>query len=201
MIFSVNSAKHNYYTMKSFTKIIIPSLALLFLFGSAFSQKRKYKDKDDDTVVTIKVNGKEQDIEEYFENWGEEFGEKMEKMFDHPKIHIDLDDDDFEIEFDDISIDIGDFVESIAEAIEEAVTNMTIEIKDIDPNDLHHNHFDFDDDEDLEEMIDEIEDKYDSEVKNIDKMKIKIREDYVKIELDVTLENGKKIDKMKIYAH
>lgn len=187
--------------MKSFTKFIIPSLALLFLFGSAFSQKRKYKDKDDDTVVTIKVNGKEQDIEEYFENWGEEFEKKMEKMFDHPKIHIDLDDDDFEIEFDGISIDIGDFAESIADAVIEAITNMTIEIKDIDPDDLHHSHFDFDDDEDLEELIDEIEDKYDSKVKNIDKMKIKIREDYVKIELDVTLENGKKIDKMRIYAH
>jgi hypothetical protein len=187
--------------MKSFTKIIIPALALLFVFGSAFSQKKKYKDKDDDTVVTIKIDGKEQDIEAYFENWGEEFEEKMEKMFDHPKIHIDLDDDDFEIEFDDISIDIGDFAESIAEAVEEAITNMTIEIKDIDPNDLHHSNFDFDDDEDIDEMIDEIEDKYDSDVKNIDKMKIKIREDYVKIEMDVTLENGKKIDKMKIYAH
>ncbi len=187
--------------MKSFTKIIISSLALLFVFGSAFSQKRKDKDKDDDTVVTIKIDGKEQDIEEYFENWGEEFGEKMEKMFDNPKIHIDLDDDDFDIEFEDFSIEIGDFVESIAEAITEAVTNMTIEIKDIDPNDLHHSHFDFDDDEDLDDLIDEIEDKYDSDVKNIDKMKIKIREDYVKIELDVTLANGKKIDKMKIYAH
>lgn len=187
--------------MKSFIKFIIPSLALLFIFGSAFSQKRKYKDKDDDTVVTIKINGKEQDIEEYFENWGEEFEEKMEKMFDHPKIHIDLDDDDFDIEFDDISIDIGDFVESLAETIEEAVTHMTIEIKDIDPDDLDHNDFDFDDDEDLDELIEEIEDKYDSDVKNIDNMKIKIREDYVKIEMDVTLESGKKVDKIKIYAH
>lgn len=187
--------------MKSFTKFIILSLALLFVFGSAFSQKKKYKDKDDDTVVTIKVNGKEQDIEEYFEEWGEEFEYKMEKIFDHPKIHIDLDDDDFNIEFDDISIDIGDFAETIAEAIEEVVTNMTIEIKDIDPDDFDHNDFDFDDDDDLEDLIDEIEDKYDSDVKNIDRMKIKIREDYVKIEMDVTLENGKKIDKMRIYAH
>jgi hypothetical protein len=32
-------------------------------------------------------------------------------------------------------------------------------------------------------------------------MKIKIREDYVKIELDATLENGQKIEKMRIYAH
>ena len=70
----------------------------------------------------------------------------------------------------------------------------------LDPNDID-NDFDFDDDEDLEDLIDEIEDKYDSEVKNIDRLKIKIREDYVKMELDVTLENGKKVDKIKIYAH
>lgn len=200
MIFSWLKTKYNNYTMKRFTIIILPALIFVFLFGSAFSQKKKHK-HDDDAVVTIKIDGKERDIEEYFEEWGEEFGDKIEKMFDDPKIHIDIDDDDFEIEFDDISIEIGDFAESVAEAVAEAVTNMTIELKNIDPNEFHDNHFNFDDDEDLEDLIDEIEDKYDSEVKNIDKMKIKIREDYVKIEMDVTLENGKKIDKMKIIAH
>lgn len=184
--------------MKMFTKIIIPSLLFVFVVGSAFSQKKK---DCDDTVVTIKVNGKEQDIEEYFEEWGEELGEKIERMFDDPKIHIDIDEDDFEIEFDNITINIGDFAESIAEAVTEAVTNMTIEIKDIDPHDNDRNHFNFSDEDELDDMIDEIEDKYNSEVKNIDKMKIKIREDYVKIEMDVTLENGKRVDKTKIYAH
>ena len=77
---------------------------------------------------------------------------------------------------------------------------MDIELRDLDPNDID-NDFDFDDDDDLEDLIDEIEDKYDSEVKNIDRLKIKIREDYVKMELDATLENGKKVDKIKIYAH
>ena len=187
--------------MKSFTKIVLPALAFVFLFGSAFSQKKKHKYKDDDAVVTIKIDGKEQDIEEYFQEWGEELGEKIEKMFDDPKIHINIDDDDFDIEFDDISVDIGDFAESIVEAVTEAVTNMTIEIKDIDPDNFDHNHFNFDNDDDLDDMIDEIEDRYNSEVKNIDKMKIKIREDYVKIEMDATLENGKKIDKIKIIAH
>lgn len=186
--------------MMSFTKIILPALAFVFLFGSAFSQKKKYK-HDHDVVVTIKIDGKERDIEEYFEEWGEELGEKIERMFDNPIIHIDLDDDDFEIEFDNIFIDVGDFVESIADAVTKAITHMTIEIKDIDPDDLSHNHFYFDDDDELDDMIDEIEDRYNSEVKNIDKMKIKIREDYVKIELDATLENGKRINKTKIIAH
>ena len=193
--------------MKRFTKIIIPALAFIFLFSSAFSQKRKKKHDDDDATVTIKINGKEQDIEEYFEEWGEELGDKIERMFDDPEIHInidkddfDIDIDDFDIDIDDFSIEISDFAESIAEAVTEAVTNMTIEIKDIDPDDIDNN-FNWDDDEDLEDMIDDIEDRYDSEVKNIDRLKIKIREDYVKMEVDATLENGKKVEKIKIIAH
>lgn len=184
--------------MKNFTKIIIPVIAFIFAFGPVFSQKRKHK--NDDAVVTIKVNGKEQDIEEYFEEWGEDLGKKIEKMFDDPHIHIDIDDDDFDIKFDNISIDIDDFAESVAEAVTDAVTNMTIELKDIDPDDID-NDFNWDDDEDLEDLIDDIEDRYDSEVKNIDKLKIKIREDYVKLEVDATLENGKKVEKIKIIAH
>ncbi len=186
--------------MKRFTKIILPVLAFVFLFGSAFSQKKRHK-HDHDAVVTIRIDGKEQDIEEYFEDWGEELGEKIEKMFDDPKIYIDIDEDDFEIEFNNISISIGEFAESIAKAVTDAVTNMTIELKNIDPDDFNHNHFNFDDDDKFDDMIDEIEDRYNSEVTNIDKLKIKIREDYVKVEMDVTLENGKKIDKMKIIAH
>ena len=186
--------------MKSLTKIIIPALAFIFLFGSAFSQKRKHRHHDDDATVTIKINGKEHDIEEYFEEWGEELEAKIERMFDDPEIHIDLDNDDFDIRFDNISVDIEDFAESIAEVVTKAVTNMTIELKDIDPEDIDKD-FSWDDDEDLEDMIDEIEDRYDAEVRNIDKLKIKIREDYVKLEMDATLENGKKIEKIKIIAH
>jgi len=185
--------------MKSFTRFIIPVLVIIFSFGSVYSQKRKHK-KGDDAVVTIKINGREQDIEEYFEEWGEEFGRKMERMFDDPHVRINIDEDDFDIDIDDICINIGDFAESIAEIVEEAVTHMDIELRDLDPNDLDDD-FDFDDDEDLEDLIDEIEDKYNSRVENIDRLKIKIREDYVKMELDATLENGKKVDKIKIYAH
>jgi hypothetical protein len=183
--------------MKSFTRIVIPALAFVFIFGSAFSQKRKHKDE---ATVTIKVNGREQDIEKYFEEWGEEFGRKMERMFDDSHISINIDDDDFDININNLTIDIEDLAESIAETVTEAVTNMTIELSDLDPDDIG-NDFDFDDDEDLEDLIDEIESKYDSKVKNINKLKIKIREDYVKMELDATLENGKRVDKIKIYAH
>ena len=183
--------------MKNLSKVLVPALLLIVFANTSFAKK---KHLHDDATVTIKVNGKEQDIETYFEEWGEEFGRKIEKMFDDPKVHIDFDDDDFSIEFDNISIDIDDFAESIADVVTEAVTNMTIELEDIDPDDLHHNDFNFHDDNDLEDLIDEIEDKYNSKVENIDKLKIKIREDYVKIDLDVTLKNGKSVFKSKIYA-
>ncbi|MDZ7604873.1 MAG: hypothetical protein U5K79_04645 [Cyclobacteriaceae bacterium] len=49
-------------------------------------------------------------------------------------------------------------------------------------------------------MLDEIESKYGSPVQNIDNMTIKIREDHVKIDMDLTLENGRKIQKTKLYA-
>jgi hypothetical protein len=55
-------------------------------------------------------------------------------------------------------------------------------------------------DKDLDDVLDEIESKYGSPVKNIDNMTIKIREDHVKIDMDLTLENGHKIQKTQIYA-
>lgn len=185
--------------MKSFTKTIVPVLAFIFLFGAAFSQKRKHQEKDE-AIVTIKVNGREQDIEAYFEEWGEEFGRKMERMFEDPRIHIEIDEDDLDIDIDNFCIDIDEFAESIADAVTNAVTHMTIELHDLDPDDFDDD-FDFDDDEDLEEVLEEIEEKYNSRVENIDKLKIKIREDYVKMEIDATLENGRRIEKMKIYPH
>ena len=181
--------------MKSLTKIITPGLLLLLLVASAFAQKKG----DNDATVTIKVNGKEQDIEAYFEEWGEEFGKKVEQMFDDPQIHIDLDENDLDISFNNVSFDIDDFAESIAKVVTEAVTNMTIELENIDPDDIDHSDFNFRNDDDLDDMIDEIEDRYNSKVENIDKLKIKIREDYVKIDMDVTLKNGKNVSKSKIY--
>jgi hypothetical protein len=186
--------------MKHFNRYFLTTLAFLFVFGVTYSQKSKNKDKDDATV-TIRINGQEQDIEAYFEQWGEEFGRKMERMFENPNIHININEDDFNIDIDNICINISDLAESIAKTVNEAVTNMTIELNDVNPGDVRRHDFNFDNDEQLEDLIDEIERKYDSEVENIDRLKIKIREDYVKIELDATLENGKKIEKIKIYTH
>ncbi len=181
--------------MTNFKKSIVPVFALLLFMGSAFAQKSKY----DDAVVTIKVDGKERDIETYFEEWGEELGRKIERAFDDKEVHIDL--NNIELKLDDLSEGIEIFAESIAKVVEDAVTNMTIELKDIDPEDVDRGNFNFDDDKDLDDLIEEIEKRYDAEVTNIDALKIKLRKDYVKINMDVTLDNGKKINKTKIYPH
>ena len=181
-------------------KFILSILSLVIITAvPALAQKKSHSDKDD-AVVTIKINGREQDIEEYFENWGEEFGRKMERMFDDSHFRIDVDDDDFDIDVELNDLHLGDLAESIADAVKDAVTNMTISLKNIDPDDLSDDNCHFHGDKDLDDVMEEIESKYGSPVKNIDNMTIKIREDHVKIDMDLTLENGRKIQKTEIYA-
>ncbi len=180
-------------------KIILGILSMLLIAAvPMLAQNKSHADKND-AVVTIKVNGKEQDIEEYFEKWGEEFGKKVERMFDESHFEIDIDHDDFDIDVEVSDLDLGDLAESIADAVTNAVTNMTITLKDIDPDDIDDD-CNFHGDKDLKDVLDEIESKYGSPVQNIDNMTIKIREDHVKIDMDLTLENGRKIQKTQIYA-
>lgn len=181
--------------MTNFIKSTLPVFVLLIFISSAFAQKSN----KDAAVVTIKVDGKEQDIETYFEEWGEELGRKIERAFDDKEVKIDF--DNIELKLGSLSEGIEVFAESIAKVVEDAVTNMTIELKDIDPDDIDRGNFHFDDDKDLDDLVEEIEKKYGSEVKNIDVLNIKLREDCVKIDMDVTLDNGKKINKTKIYTH
>ncbi|NJN28491.1 MAG: hypothetical protein HC819_22220 [Cyclobacteriaceae bacterium] len=176
-------------------KTLIAGILVVLTCTLSFGQKGH----KDDTKVTITINGEEKDIEAYFEAWGEEFGRKIEQMFDDTHVNIDIDDDDFDISFNNIHVAIDEFAESIANEVANAVSNMTIELKDLDPDDFCDEHINFHDDGDLSDLLDEIEDKYNSKVEHIDRLKMKIREDYVKIELDLTLQNGKKVSKTKIY--
>jgi len=182
-------------------QILLLSLAFILTgFVTSIAQKHSAK-HDDEATVTIKINGKERDLETYMEEWGEEFGRDVELLFDgKTNISLNFDEDELDMALDNISIAIENLTESFVKTIEEAVTHMTIEVNDIDPEKIEDSDIHFDDGE-LDDLIDEIEDKYNSKVKNIDNMKIKIREDYVKIEMDVTLDNGRQIDKVKIIHH
>lgn len=178
----------------------ITTLALLMsvvLCPQVFAQKKHH---NDDAVVTIRINGKQQDIETYFENWGEEFGKKMEDLFDgDTRVNIDIDDEDLNICINNLKFEIDDFAESIAKTVEEAVTHMNIELHDVDPATLDDVHFNAKDGDEVDDMIRDIERKYHSKVENVDKMKIQIRKDYMRIDMDVTLENGKEVSKSRIF--
>ena len=177
--------------------IALTLLISAMLFGHAFAQKHKNKD---DAVVTIRVNGREQDIDKYFDEWGEEFGRKVEAFFDgDTKINIDFDDDDLNVSINNLKLDVKDFAESISKTVEEAVTHMNIELRDVDPNTLDDVHFNAKDGDEVDDMIRDIERKYHSKVENVDKMKIQIRKEYVRIDMDVTLENGKTVNKSRVF--
>lgn len=154
-----------------------------------------------EATITVRIDGREKDIETYFEEWGESFGKKIERMFEDATIRIDMEDDSFEMDLGHICVDLSDLGTSISNTISEMVTNMTIELNDLDPADVAKSNLQLNGDDNLNNMIDEIERRHHSKVENIHNLKIKIREDYVKIELDATLENGKKVNKIKVYPH
>ena len=184
--------------MRTLTRIFYSTILVIFAFAPAFAQKDCDKD---DVSITIRVNGEDRDLEEYFEEWGEEFGEKMEHLFEEDiNININLDDEDLHIAIDEIAEKTEALGEAIGKAIKEAVTHMNIEIEDLSREDLMDHDFEFNDTE-ISDIIDEIEDRYDSKVKKVDQLKINIREDYVKVKMKVVLENGKRIEKVKILNH
>jgi hypothetical protein len=173
----------------------IPLILALLLYAScpSLAQKRK-----DEAKITIRIDGVEQDIETYFEEWGKKLEKSIEDAFDDDmSISIDIDDEDLDLVIDNFSVAIGEIVESVTKAVASAVTHMDIEISDIDRKDI--------DDADvrlhgteIEDLIDEIEDRYDSKVEKVEKMKVKVREDYIKIDMDVRLQNGRKVNKVQV---
>ena len=185
--------------MKISIKLMATALLLTLGWGVANAQD---KDDDEKVVVLINVDGKEQELDEYFEEWGERLGDKIERMFDDKKVTIRFDEYEFEEKMEHLGDRIEDMAERLAETIEDVVTNMTIEVYNIDREDIGAHEVCFDDNNgDLEDLIKDIEQKYRSKVEKIDKLKVKIRKDYVKIDLDATLENGKNVSKTRIYPH
>ncbi len=176
-------------------RIYFQAFFMVMLVIPAFAQSHRAKD---DVSITIRVNGEDKDLEEYFEEWGEAFGEKMEHIFDKDfHVDIDLDDENLHIAIDDIAGKAEELGKAISEAVKEAVTHMNIEIDDLTREELLEHDLEFDD-TDISDIIQDIEDRYHSKVKKIDRLSIKIREDYIKVKMNVLLENGKRIEKVRI---
>ncbi len=185
--------------MKISIKLLTLVTVLTLGWGVATAQD---KDDDEKVVVLINVDGKEKELDEYFEDWGERLGEKIERMFDDKKITIRFDEDEFEEKMENLGERIEDMADRLSKAVEEMVTNMTIEVYNIDRDDIGDHEVCFDkDDGNLEDLIEDIERKYHSKVEKIEKLKVKIRKDYVKIDMDALLENGKSVSKTRIYPH
>lgn len=190
-------------------KKILLTFCLLsgFVFTSFAQDKEKNGDGESqhhvridgkDTKVTVNVNGERVDLEEYLHGLGNRIEARVQEATKDNHVNIDVDDDNrtkIDIEFG-FTEAIEAFAETIAEGVEEAVKHMDVEIKDIDPEDLKGSDVQMKG-EDINDILDQIENRYGSEVENIDRMLIKIRDGYVIIEMDATLENGKKIEGFK----
>jgi gas vesicle protein len=177
--------------------IILSGVLISLASAPAFAQK----DEDKDVSITIRVNGEDRDLETYFEEWGEEFGDKMEHLFEKDiHVNINLDDEDLHIAIDEIAEKTAELGKAIGEAVKEAVTHLNIEMEDLSREDLLDHNFEIDDTE-ISDIIEDIEDRYDSKVKKIEYLKISIREDYIKVKMNILLENGKRIEKVRIMNH
>lgn len=177
-------------------KLIIYLFAFLCLL---ISPKALFA-QDNSGSVTISVNGKEIDLEVYLENIGRSIEAAAESLEGQDiSISIDWDEDEFERSIEKLAEEIEYHGERLGEAIEEAVENMSIELKNVDPDEIRSSDTKINDEE-LAEMLEDIEDEYGSEVKNIDRLYIKLKDgDAVKVTMDVTLENGKEIRNYKRY--
>ncbi len=173
--------------MKLITVTSVSCMLILMTVISSSAQKHK---KDDESI-TITINGKTTDLDEYMEDWGDRLEEKIENEIEDLNISVNISDEDFELDLNNISIHVDNVMESLGNAIAEMVTHMNIELKNIDPDDLDDNDIEFND-ENISDLIREIEKKNKSKVSNIDMMNIRIREGYTNVDMEVTLENGKR---------
>ncbi|WP_187696317.1 hypothetical protein, partial [Xanthovirga aplysinae] len=157
--------------------------------------KNKQKDKEDAKVV-IRIDGNEWDVEEYFEDLGENIEYAVEQFVDgNDGVVININEEELNINFDGLGEFVSVMAENFAESIESAVEHMEVEVYDIDPDRIDDSdiHFDIGGRNGLETLLEEIEEFHGSPVEHIDRLLMKIREGYVEVEMDVLLENGSRI--------
>ena len=183
--------------MKKFTLLLGLVVGIITIAAAQSHDKH-------DASIKITVDGKEVELEDYIEEWTDQIETITANIESHNiDVNIDFDEEEFEIamekfgdSMEEFGKALGEYGEELGEKIEEAVNNMSIELHDIDPDDVKNNRTHYQDD-DLEDVIEEIESKYNSDVEWIDRMYIKLEDGDAEITLDFTLENGKKIRNYK----
>ena len=165
-------------------------LLLLCLTASTTTLLAQKKNSD----VSISIHDDDVDIDINIDDLGKTIEEAFASLDGDFSIHID--DDDIDIHVNDVKFDWDDFERDLERAVEKAVKNMTIELKDIDADEVRRGHSKFNG-TDMRDILDDIEDEYNRDVETIDRMVIKFDDDYTYITMDVTLENGKEVRNIK----
>ncbi len=168
----------------------LPYLFLAFLLLTSTTLLAQKKDSN----VSISIHDDDVDIDIDIDDIGDIIEEAFASLDGDFSVHID--DDDIDIRINDVDIDWDEFEDDIEHAVETAVRKMKIEIRDIEVRDIEEGDSRFNG-TDLRDIIDDIEDEYNRDVKKIDRMVLQFDKHYTLITMDVTLENGKEIRNIK----
>ena len=177
--------------MKKLILSLSTILAIFFTTSILQAQDDERDGSSKDEKVTIKIDGKTHEL-------GDFISDMVEKTMSNVANNIDVDFDEDSFDF---SLNINgqnweEWGENLGKEIEDMVNNMEIELTDLDPEDIEDSKFDSDwGKRSGEDLLEEIEEEYGSKVELIEKMKIKIREEKVIVDIDAKLENGKVIHK------
>ncbi len=166
-------------------------LAVLFSFSSLQAQDDERDGSSKDEKITIKIDGTTHEL-------GDFISEMVENTISNVanNIDVDFDEDSFDFSLNIDGQNWEDWGENLGKEIEEMVNNMEIELTDLDPEEIEDSNFDSKWGRSSgSDLLEEIEEEYGSKVELIEKMKIKIREEKVIVDIDAKLENGKLIHK------
>lgn len=166
---------------------------LAFIFSISFLQAQD-DDRDGskkDEKITVTVDGETYELGDFISENIEKSLKEFAEGFD-----VDVDRDGFDFSFNFNGQNFDEWGENLGKSIEEMVNNMEIELNDLDPEDFEDSNFDNDwGKRSGSDILEEIEEEYGSRVELIEKVKIKIREEKVIVDMDARLENGKRIHK------
>lgn len=128
----------------------------------------------------------------------EDLGKVIEKAFESldGNLSVRVNGDDVDIKVNNFELNWRDFERDLEAAVEKAVRNMTIELRDIDGDDFKKGRSEINDRK-LRDVIEEIEDEYHQEVENIDRLVFRFDEENTLLTFDVTFENGRQVRNIK----
>jgi len=180
-----------YLNMKNLAFTIL-SLSVFLLNTSLLQAQNDERDgSKHNEKITVTVDGKKYELGDFISEKVEASMEEFAEGFE-----MDFDADEFDFSFNFNGEEMGEWGENLGKSIEKMVNNMDVELEDLDPEEFEDSNFDGDwGKRSGSDILDEIEDEYGSKVELIEKMKIKIREEKVTVDIDAKLEDGQRVHK------